>query len=457
MPRQPRLPSSFRDVYTVSRLAWSAKRLLESGFPALIWVEGEISNLSRPASGHIYFSLKDDQSQIRCALFRTQQRNIDVVPGDGSQVVVRARVSLYEGRGEFQLIVERLEEAGEGALRRALEALKQRLSQEGLFDVAHKKSLPRLPKRIGVITSPAGAVFHDIVITLRRRFPAISMLLYPVPVQGDGAAQEITAAIGLASRRKDCDALVLTRGGGSLEDLSAFNDESVVRAIFACQLPIVCGVGHETDVTLSDLVADVRAPTPTAAAELLSPDQYEWAGAFEHKVGRIERLARDAIATRQQKLDWLVARLAHPKQRIGLLSERLESIEQHLHAACAATLYRAEKRLLTASAHLKEYSPEVRIREFVVRREQCRIRLLGAMRHVLAREKQRLRAATKSLNNLSPLATLERGYAIVTESNSAKVITDAAKVQRGERVEARLARGQLSCRVEETLDDADVS
>ena len=457
MREQPLLPSSLRDVYTVSRLTSSAKRLLESGFPALIWVEGEMSNLSRPASGHIYFSLKDNQSQVRCAFFRAQQQSTDVVPGDGSQVVVRARVSLYEVRGEFQLIVEHLEEAGEGALRRALEALKQRLSQEGLFAVAHKKSLPRLPTRIGVITSPAGAVFHDIVITLRRRFPAIPVLLYPVAVQGDGAAEEIAAAINLASRRKDCDALALTRGGGSLEDLSAFNDESVARAIFACQIPIVCGVGHETDVTLSDLVADVRAPTPTAAAELLSPNQHEWTGAFEHKVDRIERLARDAITTRQQKLDWLAARLVHPNQRIALLSERLEGIERRLHAVCATTFYRVGKRVLTASARLKECSPQVRIRELVVRREQCRIRLLAAIHHVLAREKQRLRTATKGLHNLSPLATLERGYAIVTGSNSARVITDAAKVQQGERVEARLARGRLSCRVEETLDDADLS
>ncbi len=264
-----------REIYSVSRLAREAKAVLEGGFP-MLWIEGEISNFARPSSGHCYFTLKDAYAQVRCALFRGSQRTLACVPKDGMQVVLRARVSFYEGRGEFQLVVEHLEEAGEGVLRRAFEALKNRLALEGMFDVARKKPLPQLPRRIGVITSPRGAVILDIITTLARRFPAIAVLIYPVPVQGDGAAAKIAAALRLAGERRDCDALIIARGGGSLEDLWPFNEEVVARALHECPLPVVSGVGHETDFTIADLVADARAPTPTAAAVMLSPDFREW-------------------------------------------------------------------------------------------------------------------------------------------------------------------------------------
>jgi exodeoxyribonuclease VII large subunit len=274
-----------RDIYTVSRLNREAKGLLESSFPP-IWIEGEISNLSRPASGHVYFSLKDPQAQVRCAFFRQHQRLAGIALKDGLHVLLRARVSLYEGRGDFQVIVEYLEEAGEGALRRAFDALKLRLAKEGLFETARKLPLPRLPSRIGIITSPSGAVLHDILTTLKRRFPAIAVLVFPVPVQGEGAAEKIAAAIS-SGRRKDCDALILARGGGSLEDLWPFNEEIVARAIHACPVPIVSGVGHETDFTIADMAADARAPTPTAAAEMLSPNQQEWLAHFERIANRL--------------------------------------------------------------------------------------------------------------------------------------------------------------------------
>lgn len=445
-------PSLFRDIYTVSRLNRSAKQLLEGGFPGFIWVEGEISNLSLPASGHAYFSLKDTQAQIRCALFRAQLGRIDTKLQDGIRVVLRARVSLYEGRGEFQLIVEQLEEAGEGALRRALEALKRRLHQQGLFDVSHKKPLPRLPKRIGLLTSASGAVLHDIVITLRRRFPAIPVLLYPIPVQGEGAAAQIAATIALACSRQECDALILARGGGSLEDLWAFNEEAVARAIYASGIPIVCGVGHETDVTIADLVADVRAPTPTAAAELLSPNQDEWLGYFQYHQNRLLRLAADALSARQQKLDWLSARVVHPKQRIRLALDQLDNLERRLRLASLAQLRARSAQLLALTGRLNQRSPEVRIDTLGQRCQHLSSRLLTSMQHYLEHRQHRLHASAQSLHTLSPLATLERGYAIVQRADTGALVRNALDLRSGDQVNARVARGRLHCLVKDVED-----
>jgi exodeoxyribonuclease VII large subunit len=442
-------PSLFRDIYTVSRLNRNAKQLLESGFPGFVWVEGEISNLSLPASGHAYFSLKDAQAQVRCALFRGQLRRIDTKLQDGIRVVLRARVSLYEGRGEFQLVVEQLEEAGEGALRRALDILKRRLHQQGLFEVSHKKTLPRLPKRIGLLTSGSGAVLHDIVITLRRRFPAIPVLLYPIQVQGEGAAGQIAATIALACARKDCDALILARGGGSLEDLWAFNEETVARAIYASDIPIVCGIGHETDVTIADLVADVRAPTPTAAAELLSPNQDEWLGYFQYHQNRLLRLATDALATRQQKLDWLTARLVHPKQRIRVAVDQLHNLEQRLRLASLAQLRARATQLLALTGRLNQCSPEARVRALVQRCQHLSSRLATGMQYYLEYQRQRLRASVQGLHTLSPLATLQRGYAIVQRADTGLVVRDALELKHGDRVSARVARGKLHCLVKD--------
>ncbi len=453
MVGEPRIPvqaSLLRDVYSVSRLNRAAKQVVESSFPAPIWVEGEISNLSRPASGHTYFSLKDDQSQVRCAFFRAQQRRLNVALQDGLHVIVKARVSLYEGRGEFQLIVEHLEEVGEGALQRALEALKRRLHQEGLFDSSHKRPPPRLPGRIGLITSASGAVVHDVIITLRRRFPAIPVLLYPVPVQGEDAAQRIAAAITLASTRKECDVLILARGGGSLEDLWAFNEEAVARAIFACEIPLVCGVGHETDVTIADLVADVRAPTPTAAAELLSPSCDEWLGYFRQHEARLLKLVYDKLRNRQQQLDWLTARLTHPKQRIGRLFERVFNLERRLRLATSTAMHVRSAKLAALTMRIHQRSPQVQIQGMILRCQHLAARIVVSMRHTLAQRRQHLRALAQGLHSLSPLATLERGYAIVQRADTGAVVRDAGAVIPGERVDARLAHGQLRCVVEES-------
>ena len=402
---QPPISSALeRNVYSVSRLNREAKALLEDRFP-LLWVEGELSNLARPASGHLYFSLKDAHAQVRCAWFRGNQRALSALPKDGMQVLVRARVSLYEGRGDYQLIVESLEEAGEGALRRAFELLKNRLAVEGLFDNAHKKPLPRLPKRIGIITSPSGAVLHDILTTLKRRFPAIPVLLHPVPVQGDGAAEKIAAMLRLAGKRRDCDVLILARGGGSLEDLWAFNEEIVARAIHACPIPVVCGVGHETDFTIADFVADARAATPTAAAEMLSPNQSDWLATLGDMERRLRRQLRDRLLSVSQQLD-------------------------------------------TLNARLLRHNPQAFLREQGLRNRHLRAQLANAMRRLLERGQERLARATQALDTLSPLATLARGYAILEQLPNGAVVRDASALRPGDAVRARLAQGVLDCRVE---------
>jgi exodeoxyribonuclease VII large subunit len=445
------LPSPERTVFTVSRLNREVKSLLEGSFP-LLWVEGEISNLSRPASGHMYFSLKDAQAQVRCALFRGNQRGMGMAPRNGMQVLARARVTLYEGRGDFQLIVETLEEAGEGALRRAFELLKNRLAQEGLFDSSHKRPLPTLPKRIGVITSASGAVLHDILTTLKRRFPAIPVLLHPVPVQGEGAAEKIAAMIRLAGERRDCDALILARGGGSLEDLWAFNEEVVARAIYACPIPIACGVGHETDFTIADLVADARAPTPTAAAEMLSPNVSDWLAVLDQGARRLTRLVSDRLQNAQQKLDYLAARLVHPRERLGRLAERLGGIAQRLRLAHFHALESAQQTLHTLHARLLRHNPQGLLR---VQRLHCthlRAQMITAMRHALERTQERTARAAHALDTLSPLTTLARGYAILEKPDGA-IVRAASEVRPGEELHARLRRGSLDCTVKSVHDD----
>ncbi|GAB4513800.1 MAG: exodeoxyribonuclease VII large subunit [Sulfuricaulis sp.] len=438
----------FRDVYTVSRLNREAKATLEGGFPP-IWIEGEISNLSRPASGHVYFSLKDAQAQVRCAFFRQHQRLLGITLKDGLHVLARARVTLYEGRGDYQIIIEHLEEAGEGALRRAFDALKQRLSQEGLFDVAHKKPLPRLPHRLGIITSPSGAVLHDILTTLRRRFPGIAVLVFPVPVQGEGAAEKIAKAIRLAGERRDCDALILARGGGSLEDLWAFNEEIVARAIYACPIPIVSGVGHETDFTIADMTADARAPTPTAAAEMLSPDQQEWLTQFARLEARLITGMQGQLRNRQQHLDWLGARLVHPRNRIALLQQSLKALAQRLYLAQVTSLRQSRSELQAMIAQLHRHSPQPRLQALMLGNSHLYSRLVIGMKRRLELADSRLQQLMQSLHTLSPLATLQRGYAIVQRLDGA-VVTDAGRIRPGERVKARLARGQLDCLVEKS-------
>ncbi len=473
-------------VYTVSQLNQEVRGLLE-GRLGRVWVEGEIGNLSQPSSGHIYFTLKDARAQVRCALFRSARRQC-CPAADGMQVLVCARVSLYEGRGDFQLIVEQMEDAGEGALRRAFEALKRVLAAEGLFEARHKKPLPSLVRRIGVVTSPDGAVWHDIVTTLKRRFPAIAVLLYPVPVQGKDAGAAIARMLDLANARRECDVLLLARGGGSLEDLWCFNEEIVARAIFRSQLPVVAGIGHETDTTIADWVADVRAPTPTAAAELLSPDQTLWRARHREAHARLVRLLERVVREHIQRFDDLKRRLiAQPlrglpekrlavaglmrrlalalpgypaRRRAGLiaLTQRLERrspiARLHAHrvhlaplpgrlaAAFRAALRDRERRLAGLGERLRQCFPGAMQERLAARHALLKDRLLRAMADDLKARGERAALLARALALTGPPAVLNRGYAIVTDAR-AQVAREARAYAPGDTLRVRLAQGEL--------------
>jgi len=443
-----------RVVYSVSQLNRQARQLLEGGLPRL-WVEGELSNLAQPSSGHLYFSLKDSGAQVRCAMFRTRNSHLVFAPADGMQVLVRARVSLYEPRGDYQLIVEHMEEAGDGALRRAFEVLKQRLAAEGLFDEARKKPLPAFPRRVGVITSPTGAAVRDVLTVLRRRYPALPVLVYPVPVQGQGAGRKIAAAIELAGRRADCDVLILARGGGSLEDLWAFNEEVVARAIHACPLPLVTGVGHEIDFTIADFAADHRAPTPSAAAALVTPDRAELLKQMAAITQRLAGAMRGRLEQDRRHLQWLQKRLAgqHPGQRLRQHSQRLDELEQRLVRAAAVQARQRRSYLAELTARLQRHSPVPRLQQLQARQAELTRRLLCAWRVNAQARNQRLTAAARALDTVSPLATLSRGYAIVLTEPEGRVVKAGTDVSPGERVRTRLAKGGLICNVLERYDD----
>ncbi|MFQ5487356.1 MAG: exodeoxyribonuclease VII large subunit [Gammaproteobacteria bacterium] len=443
-----------RDIFTVSRLNREVRELLEGSFP-LIWVEGEVSNFARPSSGHWYLTLKDEVAQVRCAMFRNRNRLLGFTPENGSQVLVRARLSLYEARGDYQLIIEHMEEAGDGALRRAFEELKQRLAAEGLFAEARKRPLPALPRRIGIVTSPTGAAVRDILSVLQRRFPAIPVLIYPVPVQGKEAAPAIARMIQLACRRRDCDVLILARGGGSLEDLWAFNEECVARAIHDCDIPIVSGVGHEIDFTIADFAADLRAPTPSGAAELVSPDGEEWRGRLRRCEERLQIILRRRLGDDRRRLQWLAARLRqqHPGQRLQQWNQRLDELEQRLLRAINAHIRHGQARLREQQAHLRRHRPLERIARHRERCQQLQLRLEQAMDRRLQDQRRQLQGLSRALDAVSPLATLGRGYAIVRRLPTGEVLRDARQVQVGDKVEARLARGRVIGEVQESIDE----
>jgi exodeoxyribonuclease VII large subunit len=410
-----------RKVLSVSDLNREARELVES--LGVLWVEGEISNLSRPSSGHLYWSLKDGEAQVRCAMFRLKTRGVGFELTNGQQVVVRARASLYEARGEFQLIVEAIEEAGEGLLRRKFEELKRRLAAEGLFDAARKKPLPKLPSRIGVITSPTGAALRDVLIALRRRFPATRVLVYPTAVQGDGAAAEIARMLALADKRRDCDVLILTRGGGSLEDLWAFNEEIVARAVAALETPVIVGVGHEIDFTIADFVADLRAPTPSQAAELAVPDQAEYLARLARAEQHLTRCARRMLQRERERVAVLARRLdrCHPGTAVRQLGQRLDELEARLVRATERSIGARRTRLERVCAKLVRASPQ---RHLARARERWRVahdRLPRAIAARIDRAGRRVTLAQRALVSLSPLATLERGYAIVARREDGAV------------------------------------
>lgn len=431
---------------SVSELNRQVRNLLEVSFMTL-WVQGEISNLSRPSSGHWYFTLKDDKAQVRCAMFRNRNLFVKTPPRDGDQVTLRAKVSLYEGRGDYQLIVEDMEAAGEGALRRAFEALKLKLAAEGLFDETHKKPIPSLPRHIGVVTSPTGAAIHDILTVLKRRFPAIPVTLFPVAVQGAEAAGEIRRAIETANRVSDCDVLIVGRGGGSLEDLWPFNEEIVARAIFASRIPIVSAVGHEVDVTIADFVADLRAPTPSAAAEKISPDREELRRRLGQYEIRLFSQIRNQLRQHQQRLEGLAKRLKHPGHRLQEQAQRLDELELRLRQAQKRLLEQRRQRLESLHLRLRGRSPLNLIRLSEQRTANLRERLQRAVLQQLQLREQRLAQAAHTLQAVSPLATLSRGYSILLTQDQ-RAVRRYDEVREGDLIEARLKEGRLYCKVE---------
>jgi len=486
-----------RTVYSVSRLNNEVRVLLERGL-GVVWVEGELSNFSQPSSGHWYFSLKDRDSQVRCAMFRLKNSALGFTPKAGQHVIARGRVSLYEPRGEYQLIVDHLEEAGVGALQREFERLKAKLAAEGLFASEGRRSLPRFPRRIAVVTSPTGAAIRDVLNILARRFPPASVLVYPSAVQGAAAAPAIVHALQLASARLDCDVLILARGGGSLEDLWAFNDERVARAIRACAVPVVTGIGHEIDFTIADFAADARAPTPSGAAEMVAPDSGACLETLTRMEGRMAACMRrelravssrlEAVSMRlkqadpamrlahqAQRLDDLEQRLAgaaravmhtcrdrlgdaytrllqrSPQVQLALRAKRLDGMQQRLSGAGGALLSTRGRRLGDAQSRLMQCSPAHLVRECGRKEELLRARLDHAVKQYLSQLTHRLALAGKTLDMASPLATLARGFAIVTRADGS-LVSDAGKVPPGEEIEARLASGRLRAKVTGSRD-----
>lgn len=437
-------------MLTVSQLNRQAKSLLETHFD-YVWVEGEVSNFVVPSSGHWYFTLKDGKAQVRCAMFATRNQRVKFTPDNGDAIRLRCRVSLYEGRGEFQLIVEHLEHAGAGALQVAFEKLKARLSAEGLFAPQRKRPLPARIARLGVITSPTGAAIHDILTVLRRRCPAIAVILLPVPVQGEGAAAQIAAAIERANRwqgegKLQLDALLVGRGGGSLEDLWAFNEEIVARAIAASKLPVVSAVGHEVDFSIADLVADHRAPTPSAAAEMLSPDQQVWLQSLKASERDLLRLVRRKLADASLRLAHLRQLLKHPGTQLREQAQRLDELEQRLLGAQRGYMLRQHHRLALLEHRVTAGSPLPRLRQLQRDLQRRREQILAALNQRLQLHHSHLAHLAQLLDSLSPLGILQRGYAIVTDHSGA-VIRDASKVTVGDEVTATLASGSLGLTV----------
>ena len=437
---------SAAQVITVSELNRRTRELVEAGFP-LLWVAGEISNFTRAASGHCYFSLKDAQAQVRCVFFRHKAALIDFPLANGIQVEVRALPTLYEPRGDFQLTVESARRAGVGLLFEAFERLKRTLEAEGVFEPSRKRALPAFPRAIGVVTSPAAAALHDVLTTLRRRMPSIPVVLYPAPVQGEGAAEKIAQAIRDASARAEVDVLIVCRGGGSVEDLWAYNEEIVARAIAQCAVPVVSGIGHETDFTIADFVADMRAPTPTAAAAAACPDRLELSGRLRLLWRRVLRAAQRGLEQRMQQVDYLGKRLLHPGQRVATRLDQLAHLRARLGGAWGRGADGAGHRLHGLRGRLVLARPDFDLLERS--RAEHGARLRAAVAHAMERRRQALAAFAAHLSHLNPEAVLERGYGIVT-SDAGRIVRDASELAVGDRIGVRLSRGRVTAEVETT-------
>lgn len=437
------------EVLTPSQLNTLARDLLEDSFP-LIWVEGELGQVTRPASGHLYLTLKDARAQVRAAMFKPKSTWLKFQPRQGMRVLARGRLTLYEARGDCQLVLDHLEEAGEGDLRRALERLRAQLEAEGLFAVERKRPLPAWPRRIGLLTSPSGAVVRDVISVLRRRFPLLEVDVLPVPVQGADAAARIHAMLTRTIASGRHDVLLLARGGGSLEDLLPFNDERLARAIAAAPVPVVSAIGHETDFSLSDFAADLRAPTPSVAAELLTPDQHDLRARLSALKRRLRRGRREWLQQRMQRLDraGLRLRALHPQQRLQLLRHRQYEALRRLRQAMQTRLRHGRERLLRSDAMLRTVSPRRRLQDWRQRLARLRPRPRQSLATRLQRERLRLHGLARSLEATSPLATIARGYSILQHPDG-RVVCRIGDAAAGDILDARLRDGRLRLRVED--------
>jgi exodeoxyribonuclease VII large subunit len=449
------MANSTDHIYTPSELNREVRLHIEMGFPR-ISLEAEISNLSRPASGHLYFSLKDDKAQIRCAMFRSSASRLTLNPANGMNVVARGRISLYEARGDFQLIVDSLKDAGEGLLRRQFDELKKKLESEGLFDQGHKRKIPDHPNRIGVVTSPSGAAIRDILHILRRRWPLAHVRVYPASVQGLEAPLEITRAIAAANAQKWADTLIIGRGGGSLEDLAAFNDEVVARAVFSSGIPVISAVGHETDFSICDFVADLRAPTPSAAAELATPDQASLKESFARAERLLARRMQSRLERDAQGLDHLSRRLhlRHPASLLTQQAAQLEKLQSGLSRH--AKNYFADQRdcLDKLEQRLNVQHPGRHLAEFSRRIENARQAMQRLTVARLSQQRQHLKDLVRTLNAVSPLETIARGYAVVTSPETGTVISSIRDVKAGQSIRTQLSDGSISSRVNSCEEDS---
>ena len=429
-----------RDIYDVTRLNREVRTILEGSFP-LIWVQAEISNLVRPASGHMYFSLKDKQSQVRCAMFRHRNRSLKFEPENGASVLVRANVSLYEDRGEYQLIIEHMEPAGDGLLQIAFEELKQRLFSEGLFDEIHKKIIPHMPMTIGVITSPTGAALRDILSIMQRRFPAATIIVYPTAVQGEEAADQIIKMLKVATQRNECDVLILARGGGSLEDLWVFNNEKVARALFHCLIPVVTGIGHEIDFTIADFVADQRAATPSAAAELVSPDQIQIKESLLEKSRKLLQIISDKIDTHKLNIAQLNRQLSNPARDIQTFNQRLDVLNMRMMHLVQSSIDFHKNKLSEIKLKLTLNNPAQSVQFYYEKCTQIKQQLQHCIKYNLRQFNSRLDNLSKTLDAISPLASLNRGYAIVNKIENDEIVRSVDQLREGDAVLTRFSNG----------------
>ena len=438
-----------RTILNVSELNAEVSLFLKQGFP-LLWVEGEISNLSSPASGHLYFSLKDSSAQIRCTLFKNRNRYINLKPQNGQKVLVRGRIGLYEARGEFQLIAEYMEDAGAGLLQKQFEALKTKLAIKGWFDEQKKQSLPAFPQQIGIISSPTAAALQDILNVLRRRCPHVPVLIYPVAVQGRQAALQIETAIRQANIDKDCDVLILARGGGSIEDLVAFNDENLAGAIYETKIPVVTGIGHEIDFTIADFVADKRAPTPSVAAELVSPDREHLNRELQQFEQKMRRAIEAKFKQKADKITWLSKRLEQqqPAYQLQQHSQRLDELEMRLVRKMQQQIANKKNTLQSIKQRLSLNSPT----SLLINKQQKLTQMVTLLRHAMrvniTAKQSNLMLQMSKLDAMSPLKTLERGYAIIRDDNTDTVISSVKQVNKGDQINIQMKDGDIISKVQ---------